>query len=105
MSFSRQIMIVAILAAVGAAGYYSWPLAGTENASSKAKSGATRKPVAVEASAASMQRIDRIVEAVGTTRAVRSVQIAPLLAGRVVSHGCHTQRKSRPDLFCWPWIQ
>ena len=84
MRFSRQIIIVAILAAVGAAGYYSWPLAETESASSKAKPSAVRKPISVEASAASMQRIDRIVEAVGTTRAVRSVEIAPLSAGRVV---------------------
>ena len=84
MSFSRQIIIVAILAAVGAAGYYSWPLEATESASSKAKPSAVRKPISVEASAASMQRIDRVVEAVGTTRAVRSVEIAPLSAGRVV---------------------
>ena len=77
-------MIVAILATVGAAGYYSWPLEATESASLKAKPSAVRKPITVEASAASMQRIDRIVEAVGTTRAVRSVEIAPLSAGRVV---------------------
>jgi membrane fusion protein (multidrug efflux system) len=77
-------MIVAILAAVGAAGYYSWPLEATESASLKTKPSAVRKPISVEASAASMQRIDRIVEAVGTTRAVRSVEIAPLSAGRVV---------------------
>ena len=91
-------MIVAILAAVGAAGYYSWPLEATESASLKAKPSAVRKPISVEASAASMQRIDRIVEAVGTTRAVRSVEIAPLSAGRVgesrLSHTTEVKARS-----------
>ena len=84
MSLSKQIVIVAILAAVGAAGYYSWPLAGTETAVSKAKTDAGRKPGVVEAAAVSLRRLDRVIEAVGTTRAVRSVEIAPLSAGRVV---------------------
>tara|TARA_Y100001934_G_C12308813_1_gene753837 strand:+ start:210 stop:1340 length:1131 start_codon:yes stop_codon:yes gene_type:complete len=84
MSFTRQIMIVAILAALGAGGYYSSLLEATESASPIAKPRVARKPISIEASVASIQRIDRVVEAVGTTRALRSVEIAPLSAGRVV---------------------
>jgi len=91
-------MVAVILAAVGAAGYYSWPLAGSESASSKANTSPPRKPGVVEASTASMQRIDRVIEAVGTTRAVRSVEIAPLSAGRVVesrlSHATEVKAQS-----------
>ena len=77
-------MIVAILAALGAGGYYSSLLEATESASPIAKPRVARKPISIEASVASIQRIDRVVEAVGTTRALRSVEIAPLSAGRVV---------------------
>ena len=84
MTFSKQIVIVAIVAAVGGAGYYSWPVAKKDAASSKASFKAPRQPGVVEASAATVQRIKRVIEAVGTTRAARSVEIAPLSAGRVV---------------------
>ena len=84
MTFSKQIVIVAIVAAVGGAGYYSWPVTKTDAASSKAAFKAPRQPGVVEASAATVQRIERVIEAVGTTRAARSVEIAPLSAGRVV---------------------
>ena len=84
MTFSKQIVIVAIVAAVGGAGYYSWPVAKKDAASSKAAFKAPRQPGVVEASAATVQRIERVIEAVGTTRAARSVEIAPLSAGRVV---------------------
>jgi len=98
MSLSKQIVIVVILAAVGAVGYYSWPLAGTEIALSKAKTSAGRKPGVVEAVAVSLRRLDRVIEAVGTTRAVRSVEIAPLSAGRVVesrlSQGAEVKARS-----------
>ena len=84
MTLSKQIVIVAIVAAVGVAGYYSWPVAKTDAASSKGAITAPRQPGVVEASAATVQRMERVIEAVGTTRAVRSVEIAPLSAGRVV---------------------
>ena len=84
MTFSKQIVIVAIVAAVGGAGYYSWPVSKTDAASSNAAFKAPRQPGVVEASAATVQRIERVIEAVGTTRAARSVEIAPLSAGRVV---------------------
>ena len=84
MTFSKQIMIVAIVVAVGGVGYYSWPLAKTDNASSRTAVKAPRQPGVVEASVATVQRMERVIEAVGTTRAVRSVKISPLSAGRVV---------------------
>ncbi len=84
MTFSKQIVIVAIVATVGGAGYYSWPVSKTDAASSNAAFKAPRQPGVVEASAATVQRIERVIEAVGTTRAARSVEIAPLSAGRVV---------------------
>ena len=98
MTLSKQIVIVAIVAAVGGAGYYSWPVAKTDAASSKAAFKAPRQPGVVEASAATVQRMERVIEAVGTTRAVRSVEIAPLSAGRVVesqlSQGTEVESRS-----------
>ena len=98
MTLSKQIVIVAIVAAVGGAGYYSWPVAKTDAASSKAAFKAPRQPGVVEASAATVQRMKRVIEAVGTTRAVRSVEIAPLSAGRVVesqlSQGTEVESRS-----------
>ncbi len=84
MTFSKQIVIVAIVAAVGAGAYYSWPPAKTDPASSRPASKTPAQPGVVETSAATLQRIGRVIEAVGTTRAARSVEIAPLSAGRVV---------------------
>jgi len=98
MTFSKQIMIVAIVAAVGAGAYYSWPPAKTDTASSRPTSKIPRQPGVVETSTATLQRIKRVIEAVGTTRAARSVEIAPLSAGRVVesrlSQGTEVESRS-----------
>ena len=98
MTFSKQIVIVAIVAAVGAGAYYSWPPAKTDPASSRPATKIPRQPGVVETSAATLQRIGRVIEAVGTTRAARSVEIAPLSAGRVVesrlSQGAEVKSRS-----------
>lgn len=79
----KQVLIVVILAALAYGGYEAYAVRQGEPGAEAAGSGATA-PVAVELATAEERILRRTVEAVGTTRARRSVEISPLASGRVV---------------------
>lgn len=81
MSFVKQLGIIGLLAAIGGGGYFSWQHFSAA-APSPGKQGG-RAPALVEATAVGYQDLETVVEAVGTTRARRAVEITPLAAGRV----------------------
>lgn len=77
----KQMLLILLLGAAGAGGYwiYDAKLRPAEAVGAEAE-----KPrVTVEIATAEEQRLAELVEAVGTTRALRSVEIVPLAAGRV----------------------
>lgn len=85
MNFLRQILIIAVLAGAGWGGYtfYQQEFAnGAANDRSERGRGGSRA-AGVETDTAVMRNLSRVVEAVGTTRASRSVEIVPLADGRV----------------------
>ncbi|WP_343036066.1 efflux RND transporter periplasmic adaptor subunit [Hongsoonwoonella zoysiae] len=86
MNFLRQILIIAVLAGAGWGGYtfYQQEFAnGAANDRPERGRGGSRA-ASVETDTAVMRNLSRVVEAVGTTRARRSVEIVPLADGRVV---------------------
>ena len=102
MSLIRQVIIILVIAGVAAGGYYGWQYYEAANAPKSAKAGG--KPgggkgggVSVEVAAATMRKIDTIAEAVGTTRAVRSVEITPLSSGRIVKVGFKAGEPVEPN--------
>ncbi len=80
----RQLLVIAVLAGLGFGGYQAYR---TYLAPQAAADAGDRGPrlVSVETAAAERRRLARAVEAVGTTRARRSVEIVPLAPGRVVA--------------------
>ena len=82
MSIFRQIIVLALLAGLGAGGYAYW-IAGADGEDIAEPRGA--RPVTVELARAETRIMQRSVEAVGTTRALRSVEIVPETDGRLVS--------------------
>ncbi|ORE95836.1 secretion protein HlyD [Stappia sp. 22II-S9-Z10] len=89
MSLTRQLVLLVFLAAVGGLGYlvYLERPAGEDTAaapSPAAAGGSGARAVAVEAAVAAERVLERRVEAVGTTRALQSVDIVPLDDGRIV---------------------
>ena len=88
MTLVKQIGVLVIIGGVAAAAYFGWQqMIPDQSAQSKGQKNGKVQVVEVEAAPAAMRRIDTIVEAVGTTRAVRSVNISPLSSGRVVEVG------------------
>ena len=83
MSIKKQILIIIAIAAIGLVGYQAWHSYSTPADASAQQSGPPRKPTPVETAPATLRQLDRILEAVGTTKALRSVEITPLSAGRV----------------------
>ena len=85
MNFLKQILIIAVLAGAGWGGYtfYQQEFAnGAANDRSERGRGGSGA-VGVETDTAVMRNLSQAVEAVGTTRASRSVEIVPLADGRV----------------------
>ena len=83
MSLWKQLVVLLLLAGIGFGGYYVYR---THMAAPEvAESDDGPQVVSVETAAAERRSLARAVEAVGTTRARRSVEIVPLLPGRVVS--------------------
>lgn len=84
MGFFRQLLIVLVLAGLAAGGYELYqtyrPEAGATDASQRPRA---RRPVSVEVAQAEKATLERKVEAVGTTRALRSVDIVPSAEGRI----------------------
>lgn len=83
MTIWKQLLIVCLLAAAGYGGYtyYQHRTASAEDESSPRPA----RPVLVETALAETQTLVQSVEAVGTTRALRSISIVPLVSGRIVS--------------------
>lgn len=80
----KQLLVLIVLAGLTGGGYVAYVGYFDPPAKAEARAGG---PIAVtvETAAAERQRIARTVEAVGTTRASRSVEIVPLADGRVVA--------------------
>ena len=79
----KQLVVLIILGSLGAGGYWAYgayfaPPEGEAEASGQGT-------ITVETAPAERRRLAKTVEAVGTTRASRSVEIVPLAAGRVVA--------------------
>ncbi|MCF3933687.1 efflux RND transporter periplasmic adaptor subunit [Acuticoccus sp. M5D2P5] len=93
MGLVRQIVILATLVVLVGGGYvlyrdHSNPGASEPQATASGSAGAApsaeARSVAVEVEIAALDTIDISVEAVGTTRALQSVDIVPLAEGRIV---------------------
>lgn len=89
MPFVKQIGILALLAAVVAGGYFGWQQFTAEPANAKPSPGGNSRDrvVNVETEAAAYRDLETLVEAVGSTRARRAVEVTPLASGRVVEIG------------------
>lgn len=82
MSLIRQILIIAVLATIATGAYFAWEKYGVSFSAddkSKRRGGAPR----VEVAKVEYREFDLTVEAVGSTRARRAVDITPLASGRV----------------------
>lgn len=81
MPIWKQLLLILLLGAAGAGGYWLYD---AEFRPAEAV-GASAEPsrVTVEIAVAEEEHLAELVEAVGTTRALRSVEIVPLAAGRV----------------------
>lgn len=87
MSVIKQIGLVVLLAGLGFGGYTGWQRYVAHDASANAAAGKARggrEPPGVETAHAELRDIETRVDAVGTTRARRAVEITPLAPGRVV---------------------
>jgi RND family efflux transporter MFP subunit len=86
MSIARQLMILVVLALVGAGGWYAWRGSDAGEAASPApaadRGGGASAPVVVER--VRFQSDAAIIEAIGTGRAAQAVELTPEAAGRVV---------------------
>ncbi len=80
----KQLLVVLILAGLGFGGYQGYRAYLAPPADAEADESGPRA-ASVETAAAERRRLARSVEAVGTTRARRSVEIVPLAPGRVVA--------------------
>ncbi|MCP5155542.1 MAG: efflux RND transporter periplasmic adaptor subunit [Ectothiorhodospiraceae bacterium] len=87
MSLLKQFAIIALLVALAGGGYWGWQHLEARAASAEPSSGGSgrgRQPPRVDTTPAAMRAVESVVEAVGTTRARRAVEITPLAPGRVV---------------------
>lgn len=80
MSPLKQVALL-VLAGAAAAGYFLLPQDAPEE---QRGGGRPERSVTVETAPASFREMETVVEAVGSTRAHRSVEITPLSAGRIV---------------------
>lgn len=86
MSLARQVVIVVLLALVGASGWYAWR-ASDAGAPAPAAPAASRggEPAPVVVERVRFRSSAAIIEAIGTGRAARAVELTPEAAGRVVA--------------------
>ncbi len=82
----RQVLLVTALAclAIGGYAYYQQVILASVDTSDQRPRGASRS-IAVEVLPAEIRKLSRVLEAVGTTRARRSVDIVPHAEGRIVT--------------------
>lgn len=83
MSIAKQLLILSLLAGAVYGGYAYWR---SQNAADPALTAQQpSRPVSVELARAERRIMQRSIEAVGTTRALRSVEIVPEADGRLVA--------------------
>ena len=88
MSFVKQTGVLLLLAAVAAGGWWGWQQFAGDKAGARPEKGRRGGGVAiVETARAEIRNLDTLIEAIGSTRARRSVEITPLTAGRVTEVG------------------
>lgn len=88
MTFLKQIGLLAVIGTVGVGGYYGWQIFDTGMNGSQASAPQKKdRAIAIETAPASYRDLEIIVEAVGSTRALRTVEITPLASGRVTKVG------------------
>ncbi len=83
MSFFKQVLILALLAGLGYGGYWAYTEHFAPQTAADAAGQRGSRPAPVEVAIARLQRLPEIVEAVGTTRALQSVEIVPEASGRI----------------------
>lgn len=82
MNSWRQLLTTALLLAAIGGGYYAWTVYAPERARDERPPGDVA--VAVRAATVEKAELHNRVEAVGTTRASRAIEVVPLASGRVV---------------------
>lgn len=82
MSILKQLLILCVLGAMAYGGYEGYQTFLVEDAAEDQETGP--RPVTVELARAETRTLRRTVEAVGTTRAAKSVAIVPEVDGRLV---------------------
>ncbi len=88
MKFSKQVGLLVVIGIVGVSGHYGWQTFGPGTKGSEASTPRKKaRAIAIETAPASFHDLDVIVEAVGSTRALRTVEITPLASGRVTKVG------------------
>ncbi|MDQ0315945.1 efflux RND transporter periplasmic adaptor subunit [Amorphus orientalis] len=87
MGVFRQVLIVAVLAGLSLAGYEAYRTYGLpgQEAANGQGGGPPQRAVSVEVAPADVATLTRQVEAVGTTRALRSIDIVPSAEGRITA--------------------
>lgn len=83
-SVVRQIGVAAVLAAAAAGGWFFWT---ANSGGAEEDAGRPRPAPGVVVATAAVDRLERVVSAVGAGRPVRSVQLAPSSGGRVTEVG------------------
>lgn len=86
MRVVKQLVALAVISAIAYGGYYGWQHYSDTN-TDKPTAVAKKTAVGVETAATALRDLDVLVEAVGSTRALRTVEITPLAAGRVTEVG------------------
>jgi RND family efflux transporter MFP subunit len=86
MSVARQLVVVVLLALAAAGGWYAWRASDAGEAATAAPtpSPAGDEPAPVVVEPVRFQSDAAVIEAVGTGRAARAVELTPEAAGRVV---------------------
>jgi membrane fusion protein (multidrug efflux system) len=95
MSFAKQIVVIAALALVAAGGYLGWQEFAGAQGSDSGQAGPRRGgggPM-VETAKAERRALERVVDAVDTTRARRAVEVTPLASGIVTGIGFHAGKE------------
>ena len=83
MSIFKQLIVLAVLGGLAYGGYGYWR--DTYGADAEAEAAQGPRPATVEIAVAETRLMQRTVEAVGTTRARRSIEIVPETDGRLVA--------------------
>ena len=89
MAIVKQIGILALLAGLATGGYVGWQelFGASADARQDSRARARNRSVIVETQAAQFRDLETLVDAIGSTRAHRAVEITPMADGRVVAIG------------------